>query len=161
MSNKLPVSVFALAALTALGPFSVDTYLPAMPRIADSLSGSIHDIELSLSFYLAGFAIGQLIGGPISDRFGRRFCTLIGLAVFVLASLAISLTNSIEGLWLGRVIQALGGGLAVINSAAIIRDCTHGKDSARLMAMKLLPSPGKALVTITRLPLRTGAAPLP
>ena len=64
--------IWMLAGLISVGPLAVDAYLPVMPNIANSLGVSIHQIELTLSAYLVGFAIGQLIGGPLSDRYGRR-----------------------------------------------------------------------------------------
>lgn len=134
IARTLPISIVMLAALTAMGPLSVDAYLPAMPAIADSLAITIHQVELSLSIYLAAFAFGQLFGGPFSDRFGRRYGVLLGTSLFFAGSIVISLAQGLEALWLGRVIQALGGGIAIVNSSAIIRDVSSGKDSARLLS---------------------------
>mgnify|MGYP000296297084 CR=1 FL=1 len=120
-----------LAALTALAPLSIDAYLPAMPSMATDLVSSIHDIELSLSLFLAGFSIGQLMGGPLSDHFGRRTTVLTGLTIFALGTLGIVLCSSLTGLLAFRCLQALGGGLAIVNSGAIIRDISSGRDSAR------------------------------
>ncbi len=123
--------ILLLAALTAMAPLAIDAYLPAMPQMADFFTVSIHDIELSLSLFLAGFAIGQIIGGPFSDHFGRRAATGIGISLFCLGTLGIILSPSIGWLWGFRIIEAIGGGLAVVNSAAIIRDFSKGQESAR------------------------------
>ncbi|WP_036314099.1 multidrug effflux MFS transporter [Methylophaga thiooxydans] len=123
--------ILLLAALTAMAPLAIDAYLPAMPQMADFFAVSIHDIELSLSLFLAGFAIGQIIGGPFSDHFGRRAATGIGISLFCLGTLGIILSPSIAWLWGFRIIEAIGGGLAVVNSAAIIRDFSKGQESAR------------------------------
>ena len=123
--------ILLLAALTAMAPLAIDAYLPAMPQMADFFTVSIHDIELSLSLFLAGFAVGQIIGGPFSDHFGRRAATGIGISLFCLGTLGIILSPSIAWLWGFRIVEAIGGGLAVVNSAAIIRDFSKGQESAR------------------------------
>ncbi len=123
--------ILLLAALTALTPLAIDAYLPAIPQMANDLATSIHDTEISLSLYLAGFAIGQIFGGPFSDHFGRRAATGSGLTIFCLGTLGIIFSQDIHSVWLFRVVQAIGGGVAVVNAAAVIRDLSHGKDSAR------------------------------
>lgn len=122
-----------LSALTALTPLATDVYLAAVPVMAESFGRSMHDVELSISFYLLGFAIGQLLGGPLSDRFGRRRMVLSGLSVFAFGSLVILLSPTLEILWGARVLQALGGGLAVVNTGAIIRDLAQGREGAAYM----------------------------
>ncbi|WP_246131600.1 Bcr/CflA family multidrug efflux MFS transporter [Pistricoccus aurantiacus] len=133
-----------VAANTALAPFAIDAYLPAMPALAASIGASIHHTELSISLFLLGFAIGQLTGGPLSDRVGRKPVLLVGLTVFLLASLAITQVSSLHGLWAWRFVQALGGGACVVNSAAIVRDCFSGREAAKVMstmAMILMLAP--------------------
>ncbi|MBT00460.1 MAG: multidrug transporter [Oceanospirillaceae bacterium] len=131
---RIPGFVFLLAALTALAPLATDAYLPAVPTIADALSRSVHDVELSISLFLAGFSIGQLVGGPFSDHFGRRTGIFIGLALFCSGSLAISFSQSIEWMWTMRIVQAVGGGMTVVNTPAIVRDISGGRDSARTLS---------------------------
>lgn len=133
-----------VAANTALAPFAIDAYLPAMGALAESIGASIHRTELSLSVFLAGFALGQLLFGPLSDRLGRRPVLLGGLVVFLLASLAITQVESLSTLLAWRFVQALGGGATVVNSAAIVRDCFSGREAARVMstmAMIMLLAP--------------------
>lgn len=126
--------IWMLAALIAIGPLAVDAYLPAMPDMARDLNTSIHHVEFSLSFFLIAFGLGQLIGGPLSDQFGRRTTISWGLAMFSLGSLLAIFTPSIEILWLARLLQALGGGLGVVNTMGVIRDLYSGKESTRALS---------------------------
>ncbi|MFY9179535.1 MAG: Bcr/CflA family multidrug efflux MFS transporter [Venatoribacter sp.] len=126
---------FLLAFLTAISPLAVDMNLPAMPAIAADLNTSIHLAELSISAYLIGFAIGQFSGGPLSDRFGRRPMIVIGLGLFSLSSLLLTQVTRLEPLLILRVLQALGGGLAVVNSSAIVRDLFQGVGVAKTLSM--------------------------
>lgn len=133
-----------VAANTALAPLAIDAYLPAMPALADAVGASIHRTELSISVFLVGFAVGQLICGPLSDRLGRKPVLLTGLAVFLVASLLIVQARSLETLLVWRFMQALGGGASVVNSSAIVRDCFSGREAARVMstmAMILMLAP--------------------
>ncbi|MDI5893224.1 Bcr/CflA family multidrug efflux MFS transporter [Halomonas rhizosphaerae] len=123
-----------VAANTALAPFAIDAYLPAMSAIAEHIGASIHHTELSLSTFLAGFALGQLVFGPVSDRVGRKPVLLGGLVVFLLASLVITTSSSLWELLGWRFVQALGGGATVVNSAAIVRDCFKGREAAKVMS---------------------------
>ncbi len=123
-----------LAALTALAPLAVDAYLPAFPTMAGDFEVPVQQIELTLSVFLIGFALGQLTGGPFSDHFGRRAAIFTGLSLFMLGTLGIVIGHSIESLWGFRFLQALGGGISIVNSSAIVRDIYHGADSARAMS---------------------------
>ncbi|WP_148254309.1 Bcr/CflA family multidrug efflux MFS transporter [Aidingimonas lacisalsi] len=123
-----------VAANTALAPFAIDAYLPAMPALAEAVGASIHRTELSVSVFLFGFALGQLTCGPLSDRVGRKPVLLGGLTVFMIASLAITQVESLYTLWAWRFVQALGGGACVVNSAAIVRDCFSGREAAKVMS---------------------------
>lgn len=123
--------ILFLAALTAMAPLAIDAYLPAMPDMSSFFAVSIHEAELSLSLFLAGFAVGQIVGGPFSDHFGRRAATGIGISLFCLGTLGIIFSPAMEWVWIFRIIEAFGGGLAVVNSAAIIRDLSQGQESAR------------------------------
>ncbi|QOR38371.1 Bcr/CflA family multidrug efflux MFS transporter [Billgrantia diversa] len=123
-----------VATNTALAPFAIDAYLPAMSALADTIGASIHHTELSLSAFLAGFALGQLLFGPLSDRVGRKPVLLGGLVAFFLASLVITTVDSLSELLAWRFVQALGGGATVVNSAAIVRDCFSGREAAKVMS---------------------------
>jgi DHA1 family bicyclomycin/chloramphenicol resistance-like MFS transporter len=124
-----------LAMLTAVAPFAVDMYLPAMQAMSVELSTPIHYIEISVSTFLLGFAIGQLIGGPLSDRLGRKPIIALGLTLFSITSLMLTQTESINQLLLLRALQAIGGGMATVNSSAMIRDLFSGDDIAKVLSM--------------------------
>ena len=130
--------LFLLAGISALSPFATDGYLSAIPIIAKDLNTDISMVAITVSLYIFGLAIGQLIGGPLSDRFGRKAIIVLGLVIFSIASFFIPYTHSLEMLWGIRVIQAIGGGIAVVGVPAIIRDNTVGKDSARLFSLIML-----------------------
>ncbi|MDD4884779.1 multidrug effflux MFS transporter [Sulfuricurvum sp.] len=126
--------VVLLAALTSVTPLAIDTYLPSMPEIARFLHVGIEKIEMTISIFLLFFAVGQLIGGILSDRIGRRSTTLIGLSLFAAADFALFLTTTLEELYLFRGMQALAGGLAIVNAPAIVRDLFHGKEAAKIFS---------------------------
>jgi len=124
-----------LAMLTAVAPLAIDMYLPAMQAMASSLQTDIHQIELSVSTFLLGYAFGQLFGGPMSDRLGRKPVIFIGLSLFAITSLILSQVTDIEALLTLRFVQAIGGGMAIVNSSAMIRDLFDGDEVARVMSM--------------------------
>jgi DHA1 family bicyclomycin/chloramphenicol resistance-like MFS transporter len=124
-----------LAMLTAVAPFAIDMYLPAMQAMAKDLSVPIHYIEISISTFLIGFALGQLIGGPLSDRLGRKPMIALGLILFSITSVMLTQTESINQLLILRALQAIGGGMATVNSSAIIRDLFAGDDMAKVLSM--------------------------
>jgi DHA1 family bicyclomycin/chloramphenicol resistance-like MFS transporter len=123
-----------IAALVALGPFSLTMYQPALPAIATSLNISTAQVQLTLTVYLASFAIGQLLYGPISDHFGRRRTLLCGLATFVAGALACALANSAAILIAARVLQGLGACAGPALGRAMVRDLYGAKGSAKAMA---------------------------
>ena len=124
-----------LALLVAVMPFSIDAYLPAMPQMAAALGADIHQIEQSLSVFLLGVALGQLVGGPVSDLKGRRKVALFGLAVYVMATVALLWTDTVAHLLLWRGVQALGGGMATVTVAALVRDRFGGREAAQMFAL--------------------------
>ncbi|QUM89113.1 multidrug effflux MFS transporter [Moritella sp. 36] len=127
--------IVTLAAVFALTPFTIDSYLPAMPTMANAMGVDISLMSVTVSLYIFGLAIGQLIGGPLSDKKGRGFAMIAGLAVFAVASILLTTANQIEVLWLWRVLQAIGGGMAVVGVPATIRDTTSGKEAAKLFSL--------------------------
>ncbi|MDX1796403.1 MAG: multidrug effflux MFS transporter [Hydrogenovibrio sp.] len=124
-----------LGALVALTPFAVDTYLPAIPELARQMSTTVNQISITVPLFLVCFALGQLIGGPLSDRYGRKPIAVIGLTVFLTSSLLITFTVQTEQLYAMRALQAIGGGFATVVSAAIVRDLYSGRESARVFSM--------------------------
>ena len=123
-----------LASLSALGPFSIDSYLPSFHDIATSLGASQLAVQQTLSIYLLAFAVMTLWHGAIADRFGRRRVILAALALFGLASVGCTLATSIEQLWFGRAMQGITAGAGIVISRAIVRDLFDGADAQRLMA---------------------------
>jgi DHA1 family bicyclomycin/chloramphenicol resistance-like MFS transporter len=125
-----------MASLTAITPLAIDAYLPAFLEISRDFGADISSVEASLSIYLLGFSLGQLIGGPASDRYGRKITANIGLGLYATFSLLIALiSTSIEELLIFRFFQAFGGGFAVVNAAAIVRDNFEGKKSASTLSL--------------------------
>jgi len=123
-----------LACLGTLGPFSIDTYLPAFSGIAQSLNATPAQMQQTLSAYLFGFALMNLFHGALSDSFGRRPVVLGGLALFTLASLGCALSESIAQLVAFRALQGMSAGAGVVVSRAIIRDMFPHEEAQRVMS---------------------------
>lgn len=123
-----------LASLSALGPFSIDTYLPSFPDIAQSLGASPIEVQQTLSAYLFAFAAMTLWHGAISDRFGRRRVILWALLLFGLASAGCLLAENIRQLWFWRAMQGMTAGAGIVISRAIVRDLFDGAAAQRLMS---------------------------
>ncbi len=123
-----------LACLGSLGPFSIDTYLPAFSGIAQSLGATPAQMQQTLSAYLFGFAVMNLFHGALSDSFGRRPVVLTGLALFTLASLGCALSETIGQLITFRALQGMSAGAGVVVSRAIIRDMFPPEEAQRVMS---------------------------
>ena len=127
-----------LALFTALGPLSIDMYLPALPQMADHFAVSTTQISNTLPAYFLGLAIGQLVYGPISDRIGRKKPLYFGMTLYALASLACVIAPTDWSLILARVIQALGGCVGVVMARAAIRDRLDMDSSAQAFASMMI-----------------------
>jgi MFS transporter, DHA1 family, multidrug resistance protein len=123
-----------LACLGMLGPFSIDTFLPAFSGIAASIGATPVQMQQTLSSYLFGFALMNLFHGALSDSFGRRPVVLWGMALFTLASVGCALSNSIGWLVLFRALQGMSAGAGIVVSRAIIRDMFPPADAQRVMS---------------------------
>ena len=130
--------VTILGLLTAFGPFSIDLYLPALPELTDDLGASASAGQLTLTASIAGLALGQLIAGPLSDRFGRRLPLLIGLAGYVVLSLACAAAPTIGALVGLRFLQGLAGSAGIVIARAIVRDLHEGVEAARLYSILMV-----------------------
>ncbi|HEX9875337.1 MAG TPA: multidrug effflux MFS transporter [Gammaproteobacteria bacterium] len=141
-TDAVPVApryfIVFLGALIALGPLTMDAYLPAMPTMAQAFDVSIVTINYTISIYLIGFGIGQFFGGAISDQVGRKTVGLYGLGLYVLASLGIANAGSIEVVLALRVLQAIGGGAATVISLAAIRDVYTPAEAGQKFAAVML-----------------------
>lgn len=124
-----------LAALAMLGPFSVDTYLPAFPDIERSLSTDLIAVQQTLTAYMLSFAVMILWHGALSDAFGRRNIVLVSLALFAIGTLGCAASHSIEYLWAFRVVQGVSAGAGVVVGRAIIRDLYADAAAARLLSL--------------------------
>jgi DHA1 family bicyclomycin/chloramphenicol resistance-like MFS transporter len=147
--NSLPVTVL-LTALVALGPISTDLYLPSLPSLARYFAVGVDDIQLTLSVFLVGLATAQLVYGPLSDRFGRRPVLLVGLAIYVVASVVCMLAPSVRVLVVARFVQAVGACVGPVLGRAVVRDVYGREGAARVLAymsaaMALAPAIGPIL----------------
>ncbi len=124
-----------LAALAMLGPFSVDTYLPAFPAIASSLNTGALQVQQSLTVYMASFAVMILWHGALSDTFGRRSIILISLAVYAVGSIACAAVQSVESLWIFRMLQGVSAGAGVVIGRAITRDLYSGAEAEKMLSL--------------------------
>lgn len=131
----LPIITIMLAALVTLSPFAIDSYLAAMPLMATYFNVKFSLVELTITVYFLGFALGNFFGGPLSDSFGRKNITLIGVALYGISSLIITECVSIEQIIFFRVLQAFGGGFATVTSNVYIRDWFKGKQVAKLITV--------------------------
>ncbi len=141
--------VLILGTLTALGPFSIDMYLPAFQDIARALHTTTSKVDQSLSSFFIGLALGQLLYGPLMDRFGRKRPLYFGLGLYILASIGCFLSTSVEMLIIIRVFQALGSCAAGVASIAMVRDLFPVKDSPKVFALLVLVLGASPLVAPT------------
>lgn len=128
------VVVIILACLVAFGPLSIDMYLPALPTIATDLVTTGSSVKQTITLFLVGFSFGMLIYGPLSDKYGRKGLLVFGIGLYLIATLVIVFTKSIESLILMRFIQALGGASASVLARAIVRDLYHINDAAKILS---------------------------
>ena len=138
VQRNLVVLVPFLGALTALGPLCNDIYSPSLPLIAQSLNALPGQTQLTMSTTLLGFASGQLIYGPLSDRFGRRPLLILGLVIFMFASVGCSLAISINQLLFGRFVQGFGAAAGMVLARAIILDRWQGSQAARVLSLVMV-----------------------
>jgi len=135
--NKFSV-ILILGLLTAIGPFSIDMYLPGFPSIATDLHSSIARVALSLSSFFIGISIGQLVYGPLLDRFGRKKPLYVGLSIYLLSSMGCAMAISVNMLIALRFLQALGGCAGMVASRAMVRDLFEVKDNAKVFSLLML-----------------------
>lgn len=129
--RRFPLLLAGLMATTAL---SIDMSLPAMPEIEKAFHASVGAVQLTLSLFLAGYAAGQLVCGPISDRLGRRPVMLTALLIFSLAGFACSLSHSLAVLVVARLVQGLAASSGPVISRAMVRDCYQQREAAVVLS---------------------------
>jgi DHA1 family bicyclomycin/chloramphenicol resistance-like MFS transporter len=153
-----PLLVVLLGLVTAIGPLSLDMYLPAFPDIAGDLGVPAAEVQLSLTTCLIGLALGQLVCGPLSDRWGRRRPMIVGVAAYAIFSLLCALAPSAPLLAGVRLVQGLAGGAGVVVARAVVRDLYSGVAAAKFFSRLTLifgvapiaaPSLGSAVLQVT------------
>jgi DHA1 family bicyclomycin/chloramphenicol resistance-like MFS transporter len=130
--------VLILGALTAIGPLSIDMYLPAFPALQAELGASAGAVQATLAVFFAGLAVGQPLYGPLSDRYGRRAPLLAGIALFAAGSIAAALAPGIVTLTLARIAQALGGCAGMVIARAVVADLFDERGIARVLSLLVL-----------------------
>lgn len=130
--------VLILGSLTALGPFSIDMYLPGFPQIAHALRTTTGEVSRSLSSFFIGLAVGQVLYGLLMDRFGRKRPLYVGLVLYIAASIGCTFARSVEWLIALRFLQALGSAAATVAPIAMVRDLFPVKDSAKVFASLMI-----------------------
>ncbi|MCW3466772.1 multidrug effflux MFS transporter [Chitinophaga nivalis] len=130
--------ILILGTLTALGPFSIDMYLPGFPAIAKDLGVDQARVALSLSSFFVGISAGQLLYGPLLDRFGRKIPLYIGLVLYIVASAGCMYATTLNSLIILRFVQAIGSCAAAVASVAMVRDLFPVKDNAKVFALLML-----------------------
>lgn len=130
--------ILILGSLTALGPFSIDMYLPGFAGIAKDLNTSVANVSMTLSSYFIGISAGQLLYGPLLDRFGRKKPLFIGLLVYILASLGCVFVRDIDTFIGLRFIQAIGSCAATVASVSMVRDLFPVKDIPKVFSLLML-----------------------
>lgn len=130
--------ILILGSLTALGPFSIDMYLPGFTAIAKYLHTSTDQVALSLSSYFIGISAGQLLYGPLLDRFGRKRPLYFGLCLYIIASVGCFYSTSLEMLIIMRFFQAIGSCAASVAAMAMVRDLFPVEDNAKVFSLLIL-----------------------
>ncbi|WP_413557401.1 multidrug effflux MFS transporter [Bdellovibrio sp. HCB209] len=130
--------IIILGSLTALSPFAIDMYLPAFPLMAKDLNTTVSQVSLSLSSYFIGLAIGQLMYGPVLDRYGRKRPLYFGFTIFLLTTVACMLSKTVETLIVIRLMQSLGVCVAGVASIAMVRDFFGPKESGKVFSLLIL-----------------------
>jgi DHA1 family bicyclomycin/chloramphenicol resistance-like MFS transporter len=136
--NKQNYLILILGLLTAIGPLSIDMYLPAFPDIAKGLNTSVSSVMLSLSSFFIGISVGQLIYGPLLERYGRKKPLYFGLIIYAVAAIGCATTLSVNGLIVFRLFQALGGCVGMVAARAMVRDLFEVKDNAKVFSTLML-----------------------
>ncbi len=121
--------------LASVGPMGIDTYIPSIPEIGIAFNVTIEEVELSLSVFLIGLSIGQIVGGPISDSYGRKKSSIYGLLGFSLFSFLIIFSTSIYEVWIYRFFEAFSGGIVLVNTSAVVRDKFKGVEAAKIFSI--------------------------
>ncbi|HEX7756735.1 MAG TPA: MFS transporter, partial [Niabella sp.] len=138
MRKQRFIRLLILGLLSAIGPFSIDMYLPGFPDIAKDLHTNISNVSLTLSGFFIGIAAGQLLYGPLLDKYGRKKPMCIGIILYILASFGCMFATSIEMLIALRFLQAIGGCVGMVGSRAVVRDLFDVTENAKIFSLLML-----------------------
>lgn len=138
MKSSFFKTALVLGLLSAIGPFAIDMYLPALPSIGQSLGASMNAVQASLMAFFISLGIGQIIYGPVSDMVGRKAPLYFGMVLFAVGSVGCALAPDIHTLVVLRFIQGLGASAGMVIPRAVVRDLHTGTDAARLMSLLML-----------------------
>lgn len=150
--------ILILGILSAIGPLSIDMYLPAFKNMAEALHCSQEQMGYTLSSFFFGICLGQLVNGPLLDHFGRKNVLYIGLIIYVISSFGSALSSTVEQLIVWRFFQAIGGSIGMVAPNAIIRETFKEAERPKILSLMMLilgvspilaPSLGSLLLTIT------------
>src|SRR3954454_23593720 len=148
MSESAPrPPLWLLVLITLSGTLAMHMFVPALPSAAVDLGASVAAMQTTISLYILGLAFGQLVYGPLSDRFGRRPTLMLGLALYTAAGLAATLAPGVGALIAARLVQALGGCAGLVLGRAMVRDTAEAKDAVRrlaLLTLMMMAGPGVA-----------------
>ncbi len=131
-------SALVLGLLSAVGPFAIDMFLPALPIIGAALDAPVATVQLTLTLYFVAFGLSQMIYGPLADQYGRKAPILVGLSIFAVASVLAAMAPTIGWLIAARVLQGIGAASVMVVPRAIIRDMMTGPQAARMMAALMM-----------------------
>jgi DHA1 family bicyclomycin/chloramphenicol resistance-like MFS transporter len=137
-ARKSRLLIFSLGVLSAFAPISIDMYLPSLPSIGVDLHADAAQVQLTLATFMFGMGIGQLIYGPLSDRYGRRKPLMWGIALYTSSSLGCALSPRVEALIALRFLQAIGGAAGPVVARAVVRDLFSGPEIARVLSIMTL-----------------------
>ena len=136
--KKYFLTILILGTLSAISPFSIDMYLPGFPAIARDLNTTVAQVQLSLSSFFIGISVGQLLYGPLLDRYGRKKPLYFGITLYLISSVGCAFTGSVESLIVFRFLQALGGCVGMVASRAMIRDLFPVSEIAKVFSLLML-----------------------
>ncbi|WP_099371661.1 multidrug effflux MFS transporter [Sphingobacterium sp. 1.A.5] len=138
LKNDRKVTLLILGLLSAIGPFSIDLYLPAFDVIAEDFNTSVDKVQLTLTSYFIGIAFGQMVYGPLLDKYGRKKPLLVGLAIYFVASLMCIFTRDINHLIFLRFLQALGSCGGMVGARAMVTDYYSSREAAKVFSLLML-----------------------
>nr|WP_156799327.1 multidrug effflux MFS transporter [Oceanicola granulosus] len=131
-------TALVLGLLSAVGPFTIDMYLPALPEIGARLDATVAQVQATLTAFFIAFGVSQLVWGPMADQVGRKPPIYVGLGIFVIGTVACALAPTIGALTAARFVQGLGAAVVMVVPRAIVRDMFTGAEATRLMALVML-----------------------